>query len=124
MQVESSYVVAAVLTVKKKYFDESFVKANELYTVERSMQEILNGLEKHPIIVAPCSSDYFCFSKNCEVIFPLKDLPEIEERYKGYLPIDVLNVIWNENFVIEALFKAKKDEIENAAAKIKSSRSK
>lgn len=102
--IDKSYIVASTLNVKIKQLKEDYVTKEEVNYVSNEIQKILNEQNLNAIITDNIDSQYFEVSN---VISINKSnglsLESIINRYQGYLGLDILTLIWNENNIMSYL---------------------
>ena len=102
--IEKSYIVASILNIKSKVFNEEFTKFDELNYISDQIQRKLNEQNYMAIILDKIDTDYFDIS---DVIKINKSkglsIESIINRYQGYLKLDILLLINNKEMLLEYL---------------------
>ncbi len=102
--IDKSYVVATILATKDKYYNEAFCtfkECNEVANVLR--KEIYNAVISNNI------DDHYY--KMCRDVIVLKedfDLFDIKMRFQGYLPFNILKILWDDVFIYKILEEQRK----------------
>lgn len=109
--IEKSYIAASILNFKSKYLREEFITLEELSYVSNQFQKKLNEQNSSAIILDRINNDYFDIS---DVIKINRSngltLKSIITRYQGYLDLDILLLIWNEETICDYLRELQKVE--------------
>lgn len=105
--MEKSYVVAAILHTKNKKKRENHVTIEEVNGVANVLQKEYNKKDLNVCITDVIDEEYFKSQENIIVINKEKglSLDSIRQRYQGYISYNILTVLWNEAFIIEAICK-------------------
>ena len=112
--IEKSYIAASILNVKSKYLKQEFITFKELSYIFEQFQKKLNEQRINAIILDRIDTDYFDIS-NVVKINKSKSLSleSIIARYQGYLDLDILLLIWNEETIFDFLVELKTFESVN-----------
>lgn len=112
--IENSYIAASILNVKSKYLKQEFITFEELSYISEQFQKKLNEQKINAIILDRIDTDYFDIS-NVVKINKSKSLSleSIITRYQGYLDLDILLLIWNEETIFDFLVELKTFESVN-----------
>lgn len=112
--IEKSYIAASILNVKSKYLKQEFITFEELSYISEQFQKKLNEQKINAIILDRIDADYFDIS-NVVKINKSKSLSleSIITRYQGYLDLDILLLIWNEETIFDFLVELKTFESVN-----------
>lgn len=107
--IEKSYVVAAILHTKNKKKRENHVTIEEVNGVANVLQKEYNKKDLNVCITDVIDEEYFKREEDIIVINKDKglSLESIRQRYQGYIPNNVLTVLWDEEIIIDAISKVK-----------------
>lgn len=107
-RVEEGYLLASLLKAKKRYFNENYVAASELWHFERELYQKSSELDIPIVCVSQHDlKDYFSYHGTiaCYIIKDGLQLSDVLARFEGYLPIDVLKLLYVDEFMIDLLLK-------------------
>ncbi len=113
-RVEEGYLLASLLKAKVKYFHEEFVTVLELRRFEQELYQKSTELDIPIVCVSQDDlADYFSYngSNNCYTIKEGLQLSDILGRFEGYLPVDVLKLLYVDEFMLEMFIKLEEEEI-------------
>ena len=105
-RVEEGYLLASLLKTKMKYFHEEFVTVHELRQFERELYPIVCVLQYD-------LNNYFSYngSNGSYTIKEGLHLSNILGRFEGYLPIDVLKLLYSDELVLDMFIKVEGEEL-------------
>ena len=113
-RVGVGYLLASLLKMKIKYFHEYFVTISELRQFEQELYQKSNELDI-PIVCVPQDdlNDYFTYqgSHGCYVMKEGIGLADILRRFEGYLPVEVLQLLYTDEFMLEMFIKVEEQEL-------------
>lgn len=98
--IEKSYVVAAMMKVNRKYFNENYVTKRDMNVLIWKIQKIFNDNNIDALFINKIDCNYFNELESIILLYDDNDFDMIEDRYKSYLPNKVLSIIWNEDFLL------------------------
>lgn len=110
--IEKSYIVAIMMAIKEKYFHEKYVKISEC---NRLKEILIKELEKKKVdaIIMDDNIDEEYFIVQDNIIFLNKEnninIDDIKSRYQGFLPIEILNIIWNIDYLYKFIYSNDKN---------------
>ena len=113
-RVEQGYLLASLLKAKINYFHEEFVTVHELRQFERELYQKSSELDIPIVCVSQYDlNNYFSYNGQnaCYTIKEGLQLSDILGRFEGYLPIDVLKLLYTDEFMLEILIKVEKEEV-------------
>ena len=106
--IEKSYIAASILNVKSKYLKQEFITFEELSYISEQFQKKLNEQKINAIILDRIDADYFDISNVIKINKSKSlSLESIITRYQGYLDLDILLLIWNEETIFDFLVELK-----------------
>lgn len=116
--LEKSYIVASILNFKNKYLNEDFVTFQELNYISNQIQKQINEQKLNAVILDNIDSDYFEIS-NVIIANRSKDisLESLIARYQGYLDLNLLLIIWNDERLFNYLSEFMSIKIEEMTKK-------
>lgn len=116
--LEKSYIVASILNFKNKYLNEDFVTFEELNYISNQIQKQINEQKLNAVILDNIDSDYFEIS-NVIIANRSKDisLESLIARYQGYLDLNLLLIIWNDERIFNYLSEFMSMKIEEMTKK-------
>ena len=121
-RVEQGYLLASLLKAKINYFHEEFVTVHELRQFERELYQKSSELDIPIVCVSQGDlKDYFSYNESnaCYTIKKGLQLSDVLERFEGYLPIDVLKLLYSDEFMLEMFMKVEVSEIIEQEREIK-----
>ena len=113
-RVEQGYLLASLLKAKINYFHEEFVTVHELRQFERELYQKSSELDIPIVCVSQYDlNNYFSYNGQnaCYTIKEGLQLSDILGRFEGYLSIDVLKLLYTDEFMLEILIKVEKEEV-------------
>lgn len=113
-RVEEGFLLASLLKAKVKYFYEEFVTISELRHFERELYQKSGELGISLVCVSQYDlQDYFSYhgSNACYTIKEGVQLSNILRRFEGYLPVDVLKLLYSDEFMLELFIRVEQEEI-------------
>lgn len=113
-RVEEGYLLASLLKTKIKYFHEEFVTVHELRQFERELYQKSNELDIPIVCVSQYDlNNYFIYngSNGCYTMKEGLHLSDILGRFEGYLPIDVLKLLYSDDFILDMFVKVEEEEL-------------
>ena len=113
-RLEEGYLLASLLKMKIKYFREYFVTNSELRRFEQELYQKSNELDIPIVCVSQDDlDDYFTYqgSHGCYVMKEGLHLSDILGRFEGYLPIDVLKLLYSDDFILDMFVKVEEEEL-------------
>lgn len=113
-RLEEGYLLASLLKMKIKYFHEYFVTNSELRRFEQELYQKSNELDIPIVCVSQDDlDDYFTYqgSHGCYVMKEGLHLSDILGRFEGYLPIDVLKLLYSDDFILDMFVKVEEEEL-------------
>ncbi len=113
-RVEEGYLLASLLKMKIKYFHEYFVTNSELRRFEQELYQKEKELDISLVCVSQDDlDDYFTYqgSHGCYVMKEGLHLSDILGRFEGYLPIDVLKLLYSDDFILDMFVKVEEEEL-------------
>lgn len=113
-RLEEGYLLASLLKMKIKYFHEYFVTNSELRRFEQELYQKSNELDIPIVCVSQDDlDDYFTYqgSHGCYVMKEGIGLADILRRFEVYLPIDVLKLLYSDEFMLELFIRVEQEEI-------------
>lgn len=114
--INESYVVASIAKTKVKHFNEDFVTRKELNYIVNFLQKKYN--EKDIPVIISRTMDFFSFWIHVkDVIVVSGAISDIEAHYTAYLPLDVLTILWDENYILKQLIEFRQEELNKAKVK-------
>lgn len=112
--IEKSYIVSSILNAKSKHLRKEYITLEELNYISDCFQKKLNELNINAVILDKIDADYFDVS---DVIKINKSkglsLDSIINRYQGYLDLDILLLIWDEETILGYLSELKEIKTKN-----------
>ncbi len=113
-KIEKGYLLASLLKTKKRYLNEEYVTVTELQQFSRKLYQKAGELNI-PILCIEQYDLYLYFQYNEKLCcYTLKDgigLDDILARFEGYLPFDVLKLLYTDEFMIDLLLEVEQQEI-------------
>ena len=105
--VPKSYMLASIMKIKIKYFQDGCVTDRELNVLSSAMQKRFNEFNIKAIITEDINYSDF---ENIGLMYVINDryrqtIEDIEANYQAYLPLDILAMIWDEKFILKGLTK-------------------
>mgnify|MGYP005809224667 CR=1 FL=1 len=113
-KVEEGYLLASLLKVKSKYFHEEIVGLSELRQFERELYQKSSELDIPIVCVSQYDlNDYFIYqgSNNCYAVKEGMQLSEVLGRFEGYLPLDVLKLLYSDDLILDMFVKVERKEL-------------
>lgn len=113
-RVGVGYLLASLLKMKIKYFHEYFVTNSELRRFEQELYQKEKELDISLVCVSQDDlDDYFTYqgSHGCYVMKEGLHLSDILGRFEGYLPIDVLKLLYSDDFILDMFVKVEEEEL-------------
>ena len=113
-RVEEGYLLASLLKMKIKYFHEYFVTNSELRRFEQELYQKEKELDISLVCVSQDDlDDYFTYqgSHGCYVMKEGLHLSDILRRFEGYLPFDVLKLLYSDDFVLNLFVQVEQEEL-------------
>lgn len=103
--VPKSYMLASIMKTKIKYFKDGCVTDRELNVLTNAMQKRFNESNINAIITEDINYSDF---ENIGLMYVINDrytatIEDIEASYQAHLPLDILTMIWDENFILKGL---------------------
>ena len=113
-RVEKGYLLASLLKAKKRYLNEEYVTALELQQFRIKLYQKA-GEFNIPICCTEQDDLYLYFQYNerlsCYTIKNSIGLDYVLTRFEGYLPFDVLKLLYADEFMIDLLLEVEQQEI-------------
>lgn len=106
IHIDMSYIVASILVTKNKYYNETHCTFKECNIVTNELRKKLYNA----VINNNIDDHYF---KICREVIVLKqdiDLIDIIDRFQAYLPFNILNIIWKNEYIYKILEDIKINE--------------
>ena len=113
-RVGVGYLLASLLKMKIKYFHEYFVTISELRQFEQELYQKSNELDIPIVCVSQDDlDDYFTYqgSHGCYVMKEGIGLADILRRFEVYLPVEVLQLLYTDEFMLEMFIKVEEQEL-------------
>lgn len=113
-RVGVGYLLTSLLKMKIKYFHEYFVTNSELRRFEQELYQKEKELDISLVCVPQDDlDDYFTYqgSHGCYVMKEGIGLADILRRFEVYLPIDVLKLLYSDEFMLELFIRVEQEEI-------------
>ena len=113
-RLEEGYLLASLLKMKIKYFREYFVTNSELRRFEQELYQKEKELDISLVCVSQDDlDDYFTYqgSHGCYVMKEGIGLADILRRFEGYLPVEVLQLLYTDEFMLEMFIKVEEQEL-------------
>lgn len=116
--MEDSFVIASIMYTKNLHFLEKFVTYKELNYIRNKLQNRFNIKNENVLIINNIDRNYFVTD---EVILLNKendiDMNRLVTRYQEYCySINVLLLLWDDDFIYNELVNLKKEEMESLLA--------
>ena len=119
--MESSFVIASIISIKIKYFQEYYVTFQEINVIKEKLHKVYR--DNNIGVVITDSIDKSCFDLGEVIVFNKKndiDLYDIEYRYKSYYPSkDIYNVLWDEELILNYVVELKERNLNKVKKLIK-----
>ena len=111
--LEKDFVIATIMCFKNEKFGEKFVTRKELNYITGEMQKLFNEKGINACITSSIGLDHYKIGRDTEIIYlNYISIKFIEEFYKTYAPLDVLEVVWDHKFIAKKLYELKKEELD------------
>ena len=113
-RVGVGYLLTSLLKMKIKYFREYFVTNSELRRFEQELYQKEKELDISLVCVSQDDlDDYFTYqgSHGCYVMKEGIGLADILRRFEGYLPVEVLQLLYTDEFMLEMFIKVEEQEL-------------
>lgn len=104
-----TYVIASLMKIKKKYFNESFVTFKELNIISNKIQTEFNEQNINAIITDNIDKEFYKLEE--VIVLNNTSLEEIETASYYCSSDEVMSILWSENFICKQLIEIKQDEI-------------
>ncbi len=111
--MDEGFVVATIMSTKEKHFGETFVTFRELNIIQSILQDEFNSKKLNVSINDNIDRDYF---EVLDGVIVLNDercisFSKVVGKYIASCPsIDILNIVWNDEFIYKNISKMKRDE--------------
>ena len=113
-RVGEGYLLASLFKVKKNYFHEEFVTRMELEYFKKALYQKADELSISLVCVFQDDLfDYFDYqgSMTCYTIKEGFQLSDILTRFEGYLSIDVLKLLYSDDFMLDMFVQVEGEEL-------------
>ena len=113
--VDENYMIITILKIKQHYFMEKFVTFKELNTIKQALKNECYKGNLNVYFENEINKDYFMNFDNVIVLNQNYSINEAEKYFQScysYLNIEILSLLWNEQFIYQSLLKMKKREYE------------
>lgn len=113
--VDENYIIITILKIKQHYFIEKFVTFKELNTIKQALRNECYKRNLNVYFENEINKDYFMNFDNVIVLNQNYSNNEAEKYFQScysYLNIEILSLLWNEQFIYQSLLKMKKREYE------------
>ncbi len=119
--IEINHVILAIISCKRKYFNEQYVTYQEANIISGEIEKRFTK-ENINVIIESTKIDQEYFESK-PVISLKKSWYKTEKRFQNITNLKVLNILFDESFILNLLLKISKDNIENIENKINSQKS-
>lgn len=114
--INKSFIIASIIRIKEKYFEECFVTFKETNIIAYELQQLCN---KQVNICIEDEIDNRYINVNNGIYTLNEDISslELKDIYESYCPLEIASIIFSDSIIYEYILTIKKSQIETAMEK-------